>query len=473
VGERIAAMDRASAVAACTTRLSHPSYDPYYPQFSSLPPLPTPHQTTPVANKNFPETLFEVVSAQEHAHIISWLPHGQGFIIHDKQRFASIILPRYFDGAKFTSFTRRLKRWNFVRVPRGPELGAYYNKNFMRGRLEMVQKMMYQMKDQFDEAKKNGGDKNKEKDHLEEQIEKEAKSKVQSKLSEVGAQANTPSSCETQAVPAKVPSPELKTTHFINTQERPMSLPSTLPKTKAAVMSTSPRSHLASNSVPSSSPRAHPPNLIWTNDHSERRLMEMQRELQQRELLLSRSMMAHEVAPGRARLMPESTALRSFVGGGGAPNHSCFANTSAAQRMLNVERAEYMLEADLARKKHRNSISNNCPTQEMISSQILGSPKTHQEMMSATAIRDMKSRLAPQLAQSHERPPPPQRGSHGSPAVLGRRGESFTNGRRMRGEVRRGVSGGGRAVMMSREEEEEFTRYLIEKRRAQVGASVT
>merc|ERR1719356_725357 len=99
----------------------------------------------PSNQKNFPETLFDVINAPElHGHIISWLPHGQGFIIHDKMRFSSNILPRYFDGAKFTSFTRRLKRWSFVRVPRGPELGAYYNKNFVRDRPELVKKMRYQ-----------------------------------------------------------------------------------------------------------------------------------------------------------------------------------------------------------------------------------------------------------------------------------------------------------------------------------------
>lgn len=75
--------------------------------------------------KNFPETLFAVISDKENDHIISWLPHGKGFIIHDKNLFGTMILPRYFDGAKFTSFTRRLKRWAFVRVPRGPELGEY------------------------------------------------------------------------------------------------------------------------------------------------------------------------------------------------------------------------------------------------------------------------------------------------------------------------------------------------------------
>lgn len=114
-----------------------------------------PSGATTSSQKNFPETLFDVVSASDrHGHIVSWLPHGQGFIIHDKQRFASQILPHYFDGAKFTSFTRRLKRWSYVRVPRGPELGAYYNKNFIRDRPELVQYMRYQNDQGVAEAKK-------------------------------------------------------------------------------------------------------------------------------------------------------------------------------------------------------------------------------------------------------------------------------------------------------------------------------
>ncbi len=44
-----------------------------------------------------------------------------------------------------TSFTRRLKRWSFTRISRGPELGAYYNKNFVRGHPGNVKKMRYRI----------------------------------------------------------------------------------------------------------------------------------------------------------------------------------------------------------------------------------------------------------------------------------------------------------------------------------------
>ena len=134
--------------------------------------------TSAIADRsNFPKTLYVIISDPSDYHIVSWLSHGLGFVIHDRQLFASQILPRYFDGAKYTSFTRRLKRWKFVRVPRGPEIGAYYNEHFKRGRPDLVRGMVYRMDDdnggkkeddgQSSEKKKQqrkGGEKKKEED---------------------------------------------------------------------------------------------------------------------------------------------------------------------------------------------------------------------------------------------------------------------------------------------------------------------
>jgi hypothetical protein len=80
----------------------------------------------------FPMKLFEVLESGKYEGIVSWLPGGKAFIITDKKRFASDILPKYFKQSQFTSFTRKLSRWKFVRVPRGPYIGAYYHKLFRR-----------------------------------------------------------------------------------------------------------------------------------------------------------------------------------------------------------------------------------------------------------------------------------------------------------------------------------------------------
>ena len=70
----------------------------------------------------------EVLSNDEISDIICWLPHGKGFAILKKNKFATQILPLYFKQSKYTSFTRKLKRWGFTRVTAGTELGAYYHK---------------------------------------------------------------------------------------------------------------------------------------------------------------------------------------------------------------------------------------------------------------------------------------------------------------------------------------------------------
>mmetsp|Transcript_28369 Transcript_28369/g.60086 ORF Transcript_28369/g.60086 Transcript_28369/m.60086 type:complete len:1011 (+) Transcript_28369:294-3326(+) len=133
---------------------------------------------------NFPEVLYEIVCDPANYHIVSWLPHGKGFVIHDRQLFAENILPRHFDGAKYTSFTRRLKRWKFERVPRGPEMGAYYNKCFLRDSPELVRGMIYGMEEGEELDKSQGAEKEKKK-----KSEKK-KSKKKKNQSEV-AQANS------------------------------------------------------------------------------------------------------------------------------------------------------------------------------------------------------------------------------------------------------------------------------------------
>ncbi|KAL9179097.1 hypothetical protein ACHAXT_000139 [Thalassiosira profunda] len=70
--------------------------------------------------------------------IVSWLPHGRGFVIGDKPRFETEVLPAFLPHTKYASFTRRLKRWKFVRVSSGIEMGSYYHPHFQRGKPHLV-----------------------------------------------------------------------------------------------------------------------------------------------------------------------------------------------------------------------------------------------------------------------------------------------------------------------------------------------
>lgn len=96
--------------------------------------MPNPHIGIDLFAKVVPATiqLMEILSNEDISDIISWLPHGRGFIIYQKKQFAQQVMPKYFKKAKFTSFTRKLNRWSFVRITRGPETGAYYNNFFQR-----------------------------------------------------------------------------------------------------------------------------------------------------------------------------------------------------------------------------------------------------------------------------------------------------------------------------------------------------
>jgi Heat shock transcription factor len=85
-----------------------------------------------VTKQNFPQKLFDILDNPEHKDILKWLPGGKAFIIMDKKRFTAEILPVYFKQTQYTSFTRKLSRWKFARVPRGPYLGAYFHKLFRK-----------------------------------------------------------------------------------------------------------------------------------------------------------------------------------------------------------------------------------------------------------------------------------------------------------------------------------------------------
>lgn len=82
--------------------------------------------------KIFPQRLMDMLTNPSNHGAIAWLPHGKSFVIVDRKTFADEVLPRYFRKSKYTSFTRKLNRWNFARVTRGPEMGSYHHEYFQR-----------------------------------------------------------------------------------------------------------------------------------------------------------------------------------------------------------------------------------------------------------------------------------------------------------------------------------------------------
>mmetsp|Transcript_26008 Transcript_26008/g.48478 ORF Transcript_26008/g.48478 Transcript_26008/m.48478 type:complete len:336 (+) Transcript_26008:99-1106(+) len=90
----------------------------------------------------FPQRLMSILSNEKNHDAICWLPHGRAFIIRNRKIFAEKIMPRFFPRkSKYSSFTRKLNRWNFVRVSSGPELGAYYHEFFLRDKPHLAAQM--------------------------------------------------------------------------------------------------------------------------------------------------------------------------------------------------------------------------------------------------------------------------------------------------------------------------------------------
>jgi hypothetical protein len=83
----------------------------------------------------------EVLSRKEYADIITWTPSGKAFNVINRNEFTARILPTHFKGTKYSSFTRKLHRWGFIRHYRGEEAGAFHHRHFQKDQLELVEKM--------------------------------------------------------------------------------------------------------------------------------------------------------------------------------------------------------------------------------------------------------------------------------------------------------------------------------------------
>jgi hypothetical protein len=93
-------------------------------------------------SKIFPQRLMEVLDDDANSDAITWLPHGRAFLIRDRLAFEEKVMPRFFPRkAKYSSFTRKLNRWNFVRVSSGPEIGSWYHEFFLRAKPHLAAQM--------------------------------------------------------------------------------------------------------------------------------------------------------------------------------------------------------------------------------------------------------------------------------------------------------------------------------------------
>jgi HSF-type DNA-binding len=86
---------------------------------------------------DFPWKLHRMLNNVERTgqgDIVSWLPDGRAFKVHNKDKFVSQIMPLYFHSTKYKSFQRSLNQWGFESIRQGPTdiKGATFNLHFVR-----------------------------------------------------------------------------------------------------------------------------------------------------------------------------------------------------------------------------------------------------------------------------------------------------------------------------------------------------
>lgn len=121
-----------------------------------------------VGKEIFPMKLHALLADPAVRDVISWLPQGKSFVVLRPDVFAASVLPRYFapegsnslnarpatgkDGTvkkaqgvhKYPSFTRKLNRWGFRQISRGPDAGAFCHELFQRDDPELCRGMVCQ-----------------------------------------------------------------------------------------------------------------------------------------------------------------------------------------------------------------------------------------------------------------------------------------------------------------------------------------
>ena len=94
---------------------------------------------------SFPLKLHRILDQAEKdgkKDVISWLPHGKAFLVHDVDRFVNEIMSQHFNQTKYPSFQRQLHMYAFNRITFGRDKGAYHHDKFQRGQPELCMTMV-------------------------------------------------------------------------------------------------------------------------------------------------------------------------------------------------------------------------------------------------------------------------------------------------------------------------------------------
>ncbi|KAI0085878.1 winged helix DNA-binding domain-containing protein [Irpex rosettiformis] len=68
------------------------------------------------STSDFVKKLYKMLEDTSFAHVVSWGPHGDCFVVKDMNEFTKTILPRMFKHSNFASFVRQLNKYDFHKV---------------------------------------------------------------------------------------------------------------------------------------------------------------------------------------------------------------------------------------------------------------------------------------------------------------------------------------------------------------------
>jgi hypothetical protein len=102
----------------------------------------TSSRTHSIGPKQFPWKVHEMLETAEKNgddHVVSWLPDGRSFRVHERDLFVDGMMKVFFNQTKYKSFQRQLNLWGFVRISnRDPtEKGGYFHPLFLKGRRDL------------------------------------------------------------------------------------------------------------------------------------------------------------------------------------------------------------------------------------------------------------------------------------------------------------------------------------------------
>ena len=120
-----------------------------YRDFSNVPLHALPKQTHKNmrgrCRERFPTKLFKILENSDnggYSHIISWLPHGRAFKIHNEKLFTERIMTSHFYMTTFDSFKRQLYIYGFQIIrKKHVDHGGYFHELFLRNRFEFCDKI--------------------------------------------------------------------------------------------------------------------------------------------------------------------------------------------------------------------------------------------------------------------------------------------------------------------------------------------